>query len=107
MQSIRARLAVLSVPTLVRSAAVVERAPAAPAPSAVAVPVVAPAAPSRAPLARLDPEHAADAWVDADGDGEMDDWNHDGRVVGGIELYRRNSAHGPFVHIDARWAARW
>jgi hypothetical protein len=73
---------------------------------------------------------AADIWVDADGDGEMDDWSRDGRVdmadirilarlaeevesrhrelVGGIGLYRRNSAHGPFVHVDARgWAARW
>lgn len=73
---------------------------------------------------------AADVWVDADGDGEMDDWNRDGRVdladirilarlaeqvevrqrelVGGIGLYRRNAAHGPFVHVDARgWAARW
>ena len=73
---------------------------------------------------------AADVWVDADGDGEMDDWSRDGRVdladirilarlaerveaehrelVGGIGLYRRNAAHGPFVHVDARgWAARW
>lgn len=73
---------------------------------------------------------AADVWVDADGDGEMDDWNRDGRVdladirilaglaeqvearhrdlVGGIGLYHRTSAHGPFVHVDARgWAARW
>ena len=67
---------------------------------------------------------AADVWVDADGDGEMDDWSGDGRVdmadiriliriveqaekdhqdlVGGIGLYRRNSAYGPFVHVDAR-----
>lgn len=27
---------------------------------------------------------------------------------GGLGLYRRNSAHGPFVHVDARGrAARW
>jgi len=29
-------------------------------------------------------------------------------VPGGMSLYRRNAAHGPFVHIDARGqAARW
>lgn len=73
---------------------------------------------------------AADVWVDADGDGEMDDWNRDGRVdredarillrlaesvegrdgvlPGGLGLYRRNAVHGPFVHVDARgYAARW
>jgi hypothetical protein len=73
---------------------------------------------------------AADIWVDADGDGEMDDWSGNGRVdladarvllaiaerveaqrgilAGGLGLYRANSAHGPFVHVDARgWAARW
>jgi hypothetical protein len=73
---------------------------------------------------------AADVWVDADGDGRMDDWNRDGRVdladirilaglaeqveanhrdlVGGIGLYHATSEHGPFVHVDARgYAARW
>lgn len=75
---------------------------------------------------------AADVFVDRDGDGDMDDLNGDGRrdladarrlaeIVeaveraaepgvrpGGIGLYRRNAAHGPFVHVDARGqAARW
>ncbi len=75
---------------------------------------------------------AADVWVDADGNGEMDDLNRDGRVnlddartlariververdrlsgvrVGGLGLYKRNSVHGPFVHVDARGhSARW
>lgn len=75
---------------------------------------------------------AADVFVDADGDGDMDDLNGDGRadladarilasvvdevergghshvVAGGVGLYRRNAAHGPFVHVDARGtAARW
>lgn len=75
---------------------------------------------------------AADVWVDADGNGEMDDLNRDGRVnladarvlaaivervedtevlevqPGGIGLYKRNRAHGPFVHVDARGhSVRW
>lgn len=75
---------------------------------------------------------AADVWVDADGDGLMDDWNGDGRStvddvrplvelveavvarsggrvrVGGLAAYRRNPVHGPFVHVDARgFRARW
>lgn len=77
---------------------------------------------------------AADVYVDRDGDGDMDDLNGDGRrdladarvlaaaveaveqgaethahiQPGGLGLYRRNSAHGPFVHVDARGrAARW
>jgi hypothetical protein len=75
---------------------------------------------------------AADIFIDRDGDGDMDDLNGDGRrdladarllagIVervesqglegvrpGGIGLYRRNAAHGPFVHVDARgYAARW
>lgn len=75
---------------------------------------------------------AADIFVDRDGDGDMDDLNGDGRRdlddarvlarlveqvearaargvrAGGIGLYRRNAAHGPFVHVDARGhAARW
>lgn len=73
---------------------------------------------------------AADVWVDEDGDGRMDDLNHDGRVnaddaaalakaververrfpalTGGAGVYRATSAHGPFVHVDARGRpARW
>lgn len=75
---------------------------------------------------------AADIYVDDDGNGDMDDLNGDGtrdirdarylqRVVqgvaernpgawrpGGLASYRRNPAHGPFVHVDARgYAARW
>ncbi len=75
---------------------------------------------------------AADIYVDNDGDGQMDDLNRDGRSdlgdarwlsrlmddlvteegqtmsPGGLAVYRRNSAHGPFVHIDARGRrARW
>jgi hypothetical protein len=73
---------------------------------------------------------AADIWVDGNGDGQMDDLNRDGRItrkdaqvllavaeeveaahpelVGGLSAYRANSAHGPFVHVDARGhRARW
>ena len=73
---------------------------------------------------------AADVFVDADGDGKMDDLNGDGRVtvrdaqlllsvaeeveaehpelVGGLSAYPANAAHGPFVHVDARGTrARW
>lgn len=75
---------------------------------------------------------AADVYVDEDGDGEMDDLNGDGvrniadarflaRIVedlareappgyplGGMASYRRNPAHGPFLHVDARGnRARW
>lgn len=74
---------------------------------------------------------AADVYVDVDGDGQMDDLNRDGRsdiadgrwladvvermmardepgTPGGLSVYRRNAAHGPFVHIDARGQrARW
>jgi len=73
---------------------------------------------------------AADVFVDADQDGRMDDLNGDGKVtvadayvlraaaekveaeyptlVGGISAYPANSAHGPFVHVDARGVkARW
>lgn len=75
---------------------------------------------------------AADVYIDVDGDGQMDDLDRDGRsdlgdarwlagVVermmaggdppmssGGLSVYRRNAAHGPFVHIDARgYRARW
>lgn len=75
---------------------------------------------------------AADIWIDNDGDGQMDDLNGDGRInkedaralarlaetlardntsgwpTGGVGIYRATSAHGPFVHIDARgYRARW
>jgi hypothetical protein len=75
---------------------------------------------------------AMDIYVDRDGDGQMDDINHDGRVnqtdaslllavaeeidqsaewgwlKGGAGVYRANKAHGPFVHVDTRgYVARW
>jgi len=73
---------------------------------------------------------AADVFVDADGDGRMDDLDGVGRITirdarvllaaaervearhpdlaGGLSAYPGNSAHGPFVHIDARGTrARW
>jgi uncharacterized protein YcbK (DUF882 family) len=73
---------------------------------------------------------AADVFVDNNGDERMDDLNHDGRVdagdarvilqavervenahpslIGGAGLYSATSAHGPFIHIDARGnRARW
>jgi hypothetical protein len=73
---------------------------------------------------------AADVYVDNEGRGRMDDLNHDGRVdtrdarvirdavdrveaahpelVGGVGVYRGNSVHGPFAHVDARGVrARW
>ena len=73
---------------------------------------------------------AADVYVDNDGDGDMDDLNGDGRVnvqdarwlfrlmeerlaggglePGGMATYRRNAAHGLFLHVDARGGrARW
>jgi len=73
---------------------------------------------------------AADIFVDADGDGRMDDLDGDGRVTvkdaqwlahvaagveaehpavtGGIGIYRANAVHGPFVHVDTRGTpARW
>ncbi len=73
---------------------------------------------------------AADIIIDSNGDGRMDDLNHDGRVdfrdarvvlaavervearypelVGGVGLYHSSGAHGPFAHIDVRGSrARW
>ena len=73
---------------------------------------------------------ASDIFVDADGDGRMDDLDGDGRVtvddahwlaglierveiqhpdlVGGLSAYPATSEHGPFVHTDVRGrAARW
>jgi len=69
---------------------------------------------------------AADIFIDADGDGMMDDLNRDGKsdggdsgllfelvdamsvnefyipYLGGIGKYSRNASHGPFVHVDVR-----
>ena len=73
---------------------------------------------------------AADVFIDNNGDGRMDDLNHDRRVdwrdakvivdaververahpdlSGGGGVYRATHAHGPFAHIDARGKrARW
>jgi uncharacterized protein YcbK (DUF882 family) len=73
---------------------------------------------------------AADVYIDSNGDGRMDDLNHDGRVnfgdarvilaaverierqypdlVGGVGLYHSSGPHGPFAHIDVRGSrARW
>lgn len=75
---------------------------------------------------------AADIYIDVDGDDQMDDVNRDGRsdiddarwlarvidglmavdrpglAAGGLAIYRRNAAHGPFVHLDSRGRrARW
>lgn len=76
---------------------------------------------------------AADIFVDADGDGWMDDLNGDGRVdkgdaavlyelvdrqtedpayrrfVGGLAQYGSTASHGPFIHLDVRGGlrARW
>ncbi len=73
---------------------------------------------------------AADVFVDGNGDGRMDDLNHDGRVngrdarilkqvfesvereypdlTGGLAIYAATRAHGPFVHVDTRGVpARW
>jgi len=84
----------------------------------------------RAEFSRHTYGDAADIWVDGDGDGRMDDLDHDGRVtvkdarlllavaeegeaahpqlVGGLSAYRATPAHGPFVHVDARGTrARW
>ncbi len=73
---------------------------------------------------------AADVIVDENRDGRMDDLDKDGKItvrdarvlfavaegveaahpelVGGLSAYRATSAHGPFVHVDARGhRARW
>lgn len=73
---------------------------------------------------------AADIYPDDNRDGRLDDLNRDGRtdlkdarilaaaaeaverknpeLIGGIGIYPSTSAHGPFVHIDARGSrARW
>jgi hypothetical protein len=75
---------------------------------------------------------AMDIYVDKDRNGSMDDINGDGRVdtkdakfllhvaeaidkssdwswlKGGAGVYKANSAHGPYVHVDTRgYVARW
>lgn len=73
---------------------------------------------------------AADVFIDNDRNGRLDDLNRDGAVntrdvavmvaaververaypelIGGAGTYKATSAHGPFVHIDARgYRARW
>jgi uncharacterized protein YcbK (DUF882 family) len=84
----------------------------------------------RAELSRHMYGDAADVFVDNNGDGRMDDLNHDGRVdsrdarvilrsverveqqhpelAGGVGVYRSTRVHGPFAHVDVRgWRARW
>ena len=84
----------------------------------------------RAGLSRHMYGDAADIFIDNDGNGAMDDLNHDGRVdindarvilaavdrveaahpelVGGAGVYPAESGHGPFIHIDSRgYHARW
>lgn len=84
----------------------------------------------RADLSRHMYGDASDIFIDDDGDGRMDDLNHDGKVsiddarvilaavdrveaahpelIGGAGVYTAASGHGPFIHIDARgYRARW
>jgi uncharacterized protein YcbK (DUF882 family) len=84
----------------------------------------------RASLSRHMYGDAADIFIDNDGNGNMDDLNHDGKVdlndarvilaavgrveaahpslIGGCGVYPGTSAHGPFTHIDTRgYPARW
>jgi hypothetical protein len=84
----------------------------------------------RANLSRHMYGDASDIFIDNDGNGAMDDLNHDGRVdvgdaqvindavekverdnpslVGGVGVYSACCGHGPFTHIDVRgYRARW
>ena len=84
----------------------------------------------RAGLSRHMYGDAADIFIDNDGNGVMDDLNHDGKVniedsrvilqaldrveaahpelVGGGGVYPAEAGHGPFIHIDSRgYRARW
>lgn len=84
----------------------------------------------RADLSRHMFGDASDIFIDNDGNGVMDDLNHDGKIdindsrvileaeerveraypelIGGGGLYRAASGHGPFIHIDTRgYRARW
>jgi uncharacterized protein YcbK (DUF882 family) len=84
----------------------------------------------RAGLSRHMYGDAADIFIDSNGDGDMDDLNHDHRIdigdarvvsqavdrveaahpelIGGAGVYPAASGHGPFIHIDTRgYRARW
>jgi uncharacterized protein YcbK (DUF882 family) len=84
----------------------------------------------RATLSRHMYGDASDIYIDNDGNGWMDDLDHDGKVdirdaevilaavdrverehpglVGGAGVYPAESGHGPFIHIDVRgYRARW
>lgn len=84
----------------------------------------------RASLSRHMYGDASDIYIDNDGDGQMDDLNHDGRItiddsrvilaavervdakhpelIGGAGVYTAAPGHGPFIHIDTRgYRARW
>jgi len=84
----------------------------------------------RANLSRHMYGDASDIYIDSNGDGQMDDLNHDGRItiddsrvvaaavdrveaahpetIGGAGVYTAASGHGPFIHIDTRgYRARW
>ena len=84
----------------------------------------------RAGLSRHMYGDAADIYIDSNGDGVMDDLDHDGRItigdsrvvqqavdrveaahpelVGGAGVYPASAGHGPFIHIDTRgYRARW
>jgi len=84
----------------------------------------------RANLSRHMYGDASDIYIDNDGDGQMDDLNHDHRItiddsrviaeavdrveaahpetVGGAGVYTAAPGHGPFIHIDTRgYRARW
>ena len=84
----------------------------------------------RANLSRHMYGDASDIFIDNDGNGIMDDLNHDGRIdaadaevilqaververknpelVGGVGVYSASGGHGPFTHIDVRgYRARW
>jgi hypothetical protein len=84
----------------------------------------------RANLSRHMYGDASDIYIDSDGNGQMDDLNHDGKItiadsrvisaavdrveaahpelVGGAGVYTAAPGHGPFIHIDTRgYRARW
>ena len=84
----------------------------------------------RAALSRHMYGDASDIYIDSDGNGVMDDLNHDRRVnirdaqvilaavdrverehpelIGGAGVYVASGGHGPFIHIDTRgYRARW
>jgi hypothetical protein len=84
----------------------------------------------RANLSRHMYGDASDIYIDSNGDGQMDDLNHDGKIsiedskvisaavdrveaahpelVGGAGVYTAAPGHGPFIHIDTRaYRARW